>query len=90
MIDWNAMGDDAFRAEVRCFYAEHFPPKLRDRIGYYTWAEQREWYRKLYEKGWAAPSGPVSMAAWVLTRQSSSSSSKSDWTSRAARISAAS
>lgn len=58
MIDWNAMTDDAFRHEVRSFYAEHFPTHLRDVIGYYTWAQQRDWYRKLYERGWAAPSWP--------------------------------
>lgn len=58
MIDWNAMSDDAFRSEVRRFYAQHFPAELRDRIGYYTWAEQKAWYAQLYAQGWAAPSWP--------------------------------
>jgi alkylation response protein AidB-like acyl-CoA dehydrogenase len=58
MTDWNALSDEAFRREVRAFYAEHFPDHLRNVIGYYTWAQQRDWYRKLYERGWAAPSWP--------------------------------
>ena len=58
MTDWNAMSDDEFRREVRSFYAEHFPAHLRNVIGYYTWAQQKDWYRKLYEHGWAAPSWP--------------------------------
>jgi alkylation response protein AidB-like acyl-CoA dehydrogenase len=58
MTDWNALPDDDFRAEVRAFYAANFPDHLRDVIGYYTWDMQRDWYRKLYEQGWAAPSWP--------------------------------
>ncbi|MCC6532742.1 MAG: acyl-CoA dehydrogenase family protein [Burkholderiales bacterium] len=58
MTDWNAMSDQAFRQEVRRFYAEHFPAHLRAVIGYLTWAQQQDWYRKLYERGWAAPSWP--------------------------------
>ncbi len=58
MTDWNAMSDDDFRHEVRSFYAENFPAHLRNVIGYYTWTQQKDWYRKLYEKGWAAPSWP--------------------------------
>ena len=58
MIDWNAMSDDEFRREVRSFYAANFPSHLRNVIGYYTWAEQKAWFRKLYEQGWAAPSWP--------------------------------
>ncbi|RPI40368.1 MAG: acyl-CoA dehydrogenase, partial [Betaproteobacteria bacterium] len=58
MTDWNAMSDDEFRREVRSFYAENFPAHLRGVIGYYTWAQQKDWYRKLHEKGWAAPSWP--------------------------------
>ena len=58
MTDWNAMSDEAFRAEVRSFYAEHCPAHLRHRIGYLTWAEQSDWHAKLYAKGWAAPSWP--------------------------------
>ena len=58
MTDWNAMSDDEFRREVRSFYAENFPQHLRNVIGYYTWAQQKDWYRKLYAHGWAAPSWP--------------------------------
>jgi len=58
VTDWNAMSDDDFRREVREFYAQHFPDHLRNVIGYYTWEMQRDWHRKLYEKGWAAPSWP--------------------------------
>jgi alkylation response protein AidB-like acyl-CoA dehydrogenase len=58
MIDWNAMSDDDFRREVREFYAAHFPAHLRNVIGYYTWEMQKDWHRKLHEKGWAAPSWP--------------------------------
>ena len=58
MTDWNAMGDEEFRQQVRGFYAAHFPAHLRNVIGYYTWAQQMAWHRKLYEQGWAAPSWP--------------------------------
>ena len=58
MTDWNALSDETFRAEVKSFYAAHFPQHLRHRIGYLTWAEQKEWYGELYAKGWAAPSWP--------------------------------
>jgi len=58
MTDWNALSDDAFREEVRRFYAEHYPAHLRNVIGYLTWDEQRDWYRILHAKGWAAPNWP--------------------------------
>jgi len=59
MIDWNAMSDVEFRAEVRRFYAESFPDRLRGVIGYLTWEEQKDWHQALHAKGWAAPSWPV-------------------------------
>jgi len=58
MTDWNSLSDDAFRAEVRGFFAGHFPTHLRGVVGYLTWAEQRDWHRRLHAKGWAAPNWP--------------------------------
>ncbi len=58
MTDWNMFSDAVFRAEVRSFYAQHYPAHLRNVIGYLTWEEQKDWYAQLYAQGWAAPSWP--------------------------------
>jgi alkylation response protein AidB-like acyl-CoA dehydrogenase len=58
MIDWNSMSSEEFRAEVRAFYQEHYPPALRDIWRYLEWHEMSEWHAKLYAKGWAAPAWP--------------------------------
>ena len=59
MSDWNAMNDDLFRAEVREFYQKNYPPRLRNIWKYLDWDDTSEWWKRLYEKGWAAPAWPV-------------------------------
>lgn len=58
-MDWNALGDETFRAEVRGFIEEHCPPHLRDhprRIP--RWETTKPWYEALSAKGWIAPNWP--------------------------------
>ncbi len=57
-IDYNAMSDEAFRAEVRTFFEQHYPQPLRYILRRARWAEMKEWWRVLYEKGWIAPNWP--------------------------------
>ena len=59
MIDWNAMNDDLFRIEVREFYQKNYPPRLRNIWKYLDWDDTAEWWKRLYEKGWAAPAWPI-------------------------------
>lgn len=59
MIDWNKLSEDEFRHEVRTFYKKKYPASLDGVWHHLTWDETRGWYKKLYEKGWAAPSWPV-------------------------------
>jgi alkylation response protein AidB-like acyl-CoA dehydrogenase len=57
--DWNSMSDEAFRAEVRSFFEENYPEDLRYILRRARWAEMKEWWRRLYEKGWIAPNWPL-------------------------------
>jgi len=59
MTDWNAMSDDAFRAELRAFFEQNYPEHLRYILRRARRAEMKDWWRRLYEKGWIAPSWPV-------------------------------
>ena len=58
MPDYNAMGDDAFRREVRAFFEAEYPQELRYILRRARWAEMKVWWRRLYEKGWVAPNWP--------------------------------
>lgn len=58
MPDYNALDDDAFRAEVRAFFEQNYPGDLRYILRRARWSEMREWWRRLYEKGWIAPNWP--------------------------------
>jgi alkylation response protein AidB-like acyl-CoA dehydrogenase len=57
--DWNALGDEEFRALVRADIEEHYPPNLRYAPHRLTWKEQAEWIAHLLERGWIAPGWPV-------------------------------
>ncbi|WP_168788067.1 acyl-CoA dehydrogenase family protein [Paraburkholderia aromaticivorans] len=51
--------DQAFRAEVREFVKQNLPPRLKRKAELGLRIEREdyvEWYTKLYEKGWIAPS----------------------------------
>jgi alkylation response protein AidB-like acyl-CoA dehydrogenase len=58
-MDWNTLGDDEFRNEVRAFIAAKLPDRLRNhphRIP--RWEVTREWYLELSNQGWLAPNWP--------------------------------
>lgn len=57
-VDYNAMDDAAFRAEVRAFFEHHYPSHLRYILRRARWDEMKDWWRRLYEKGWIAPNWP--------------------------------
>ncbi len=56
--DFNTLSDEEFRAEVRGFFAAHYPPHLRYIVRRARLSEMMEWYRKLSEHGWVAPAWP--------------------------------
>ncbi|HEY4251162.1 MAG TPA: acyl-CoA dehydrogenase family protein [Roseomonas sp.] len=56
--DLNGLDDEAFRAVVRRFLAENYPPELRNPPKRLHWAENRVWYHKLAEQGWLCPAWP--------------------------------
>jgi len=57
-IDYNALSDDAFRAQVRAFFEQHYPQELRYILRRARWSEMKDWWRTLYEQGWIAPNWP--------------------------------
>jgi alkylation response protein AidB-like acyl-CoA dehydrogenase len=57
-VDYNARSDEEFRREVRAFIASRYPEELRYVLRRVRWAEIKDWWRTLYEKGWIAPSWP--------------------------------
>jgi len=57
-IDYNALSDDAFRAQVRGFFEQHYPQELRYILRRARWSEMKDWWRTLYEQGWIAPNWP--------------------------------
>jgi alkylation response protein AidB-like acyl-CoA dehydrogenase len=56
--DYNAWSDDEFRREVRAFIERRYPGELRYVLRRVRWAEIKDWWRTLYEKGWIAPNWP--------------------------------
>ncbi len=56
--DWNAMTDDAFRMDLRTWFAQEYPDHLRFLPRRLRWAESHEWWVKLSKKGWLAPNWP--------------------------------
>lgn len=56
--DYNALSDDAFRAEVRAFFEAEYPPHLRYILRRARWEEMKAWWDTLYQKGWVAPNWP--------------------------------
>jgi alkylation response protein AidB-like acyl-CoA dehydrogenase len=58
MSDWNALSEDAFRAEARAFFESEFPAAFKFLPRRMRWAECRDWYLKLSKKGWIAPNWP--------------------------------
>src|SRR5437868_2301723 len=56
--DFSALDEQAFRARVRRFVEENYPPELRDAPKRLHWHECKDWYMRLAEKGWLAPGWP--------------------------------
>jgi alkylation response protein AidB-like acyl-CoA dehydrogenase len=56
--DWNAMSDDAFRAEVRGYFEAHYPDSLRYLNRRAHWSETRDWALVMSRKRWIAPAWP--------------------------------
>lgn len=56
--DFDELGDEAFRAAVRTFLADHHPRHLRNPAKRLHWDEARDWYLILASHGWLAPSWP--------------------------------
>ena len=56
--DWNAMGDEVFRTEVRSYFEHYYPQHLRYMNRRATWAETRDWALVMSRKGWIAPAWP--------------------------------
>lgn len=56
--DWDALDDETFRREVADFFRTEYPEEIRFPAHFLRWAQCRDWYRKLYAKGFAAPAWP--------------------------------
>lgn len=54
----DTLDDESFRQVVRRFLAQNYPDHLRNPPKRLHWAENKEWYFKLAEKGWLCPSWP--------------------------------
>jgi hypothetical protein len=66
MIDYNAMADEDFRREIRTFVEREYPPHLRFILQRARWHEMKDWWRKLYERGWIAPNWPAEWGGMAL------------------------
>jgi alkylation response protein AidB-like acyl-CoA dehydrogenase len=66
MPDYNAMGDEDFRREVRAFFEAEYPPHLRYILHRARWREMQGWWRKLHEQGWIAPNWPRAWGGMAL------------------------
>ena len=51
--------DEAFRGEVRAFLSKAWPEEQRGTHHDFTRESFKEWHKKLYTRGWAAPSWPT-------------------------------
>ncbi len=56
--DYNALGDDAFRSQVREFIESRYPDELRFLPRRVRMDEIRGWWNTLAEAGWVAPNWP--------------------------------
>ena len=57
--DWNALDNDTFRQVIRQWHSAHYPSALKNLRYRVRWDQCRDWYQKLYERGFAAPGWPV-------------------------------
>ncbi|MGE3774406.1 MAG: acyl-CoA dehydrogenase family protein [Gammaproteobacteria bacterium] len=57
--DWNALDNETFRRIVRQWHAANYPPELRNLRHRARWSQCKDWYARLYRRGFAAPGWPV-------------------------------
>ncbi|MFT4563843.1 MAG: alkylation response protein AidB-like acyl-CoA dehydrogenase, partial [Gammaproteobacteria bacterium] len=57
--DWNSLDNDDFRGILRQWFEANYPSELRNSRRRPRWNECRDWYEKLYRRGWAAPAWPI-------------------------------
>ncbi len=65
--DWDALQDDRFRLEVRDWLRANCPPHVRFPAGRMHWHECRDWWERLYRKGWIAPAWPRELGGMGLS-----------------------
>lgn len=65
-VDYNAMSDADFRAEVRAWIEANYPPELRFPIERLHRSDTKIWYDRLAAKGWLAPAWPVEQGGMGL------------------------
>ena len=56
--DFNTLSDEEFRAEVRAFFARHYPQEMRYVLRRARLADTMDWYLTLSKHGWIAPNWP--------------------------------
>lgn len=56
--DMNELSDDDFRLVVRDFFEKNYPDELRNPPSRLRWAEIKDWFMVLSQRGWAAPAWP--------------------------------
>lgn len=56
--DWNALDNETFRKVVRQWHTAHYPDSLRNLHRRARWDQCRDWYEKLFRRGFAAPGWP--------------------------------
>lgn len=66
--DWNALTDEAFRAEAAAFFDKHVPQHLRYMSRRPRWAEVREWYLTMSRHGWLTPAWPKEWGGMGLSQ----------------------
>jgi alkylation response protein AidB-like acyl-CoA dehydrogenase len=64
---WNSLSDKDFRLLVRQFFQDEYPDDKRHLSKKVQWDEIKDWYYKLYEKGWVAPSWPSEFGGMGLS-----------------------
>lgn len=57
--DWNTLDNETFRQVVRQWHTANYPAELRNLRYRVRWGQCREWYGKLYDRGFAAPGWPA-------------------------------
>ena len=64
--DYNAKSDEDFRGELRAFLEREYPPRLRFILHRARWHEMKDWWGRLYAKGWIAPNWPREHSGMAL------------------------